>query len=298
MARNFDIGTLRSFITVVELAGVTRAANKLHLTQSTVSMQLKRLEELVGLSLLTRNYSGMCTTPDGEHFLSYARRLVELNDEALGRLPQRAEGGVVRFGVSPDIVEPHVRRILKQFVQAYPRVSVRLFCKHSVKLLERFNAGKLDVIITTEKSSSTACTVLLERDLVWTGAIDGKAWRLDPLPLTFTRICMFRKTSIAALDSAGMAWEDAIDSGNNLESGAIACSADLGVRAGIQGFHVPGIEQVNDVDNRLPKLPRYFINLYQANTGTSNDVAIDAFTQLVKNAFVFEFEFEDDSKAD
>jgi len=196
MARNFDIGTLRSFITVVELAGVTRAANKLHLTQSTVSMQLKRLEELVGLSLLTRNYSGMCTTPDGEHFLSYARRLVELNDEALGRLPQRAEGGVVRFGVSPDIVEPHVRRILKQFVQAYPRVSVRLFCKHSVKLLERFNAGKLDVIITTEKSSSTACTVLLERDLVWTGAIDGKAWRLDPLPLTFTRICMFRKTSI------------------------------------------------------------------------------------------------------
>ena len=71
------------------MAGVTRAANKLHLTQSAVSMQLKRLEDLVGMPLLVRDTSGMRATTEGEQLLSYAKRLVELNDEALGRLLQR-----------------------------------------------------------------------------------------------------------------------------------------------------------------------------------------------------------------
>lgn len=289
MLRNFDIGTLRTFITVVEMAGVTRAANKLHLTQSAVSMQLKRLEEMVGASLLTRDHRGMCTTAEGEQFLSHARKLVEMNDSVLAHLPQRADGGEVRFGVSPDIVEPHVPAILKQFVQTYPRASVRLFCKHSAKLLERFKAGKLDVIITTELETGLDCKKLLERDLVWTGAIDGRAWRQDPLPLAFTHICVFKKPSIAALDAAGISWVDAIDSGNNLDSGAIACAADLGIRADIRGFKGCGMEEVNDADNRLPRLPAYFVNLYAAKqTGAANDKVIQEFAQLIESAFMLE----------
>lgn len=291
MIRNFDIGTLRAFIAVVEMAGVTRAANKLHLTQSAVSMQLKRLEEMVGLSLLTRDHRGMRTTADGEQFLSYARRLVDLNDQTLNGLPKRSDGGEVRFGVSPDIIEPHIPGILKQFVQAYPRASVRLFCKHSTRLLERFYAGKLDIIITTEPNSGSDCVKLLERDLVWTGAINGIAWREDPLPLTFTRICMFRKPTIAALDSAGISWVDAVDSGNNLVAEALACVADLGVKADIRGFKAPGMEEVNDVDNRLPGLPNYFINLYTARGADApNDKVIQDFAQLIETAFALEAE--------
>ncbi len=145
MLRNLDIATLRTFITVVETAGVTRTANKLHLTQSAVSMQLKRLEDVFGASLVKRNASGMYATAEGEQLLSYARKLVSLNDETVTRLLQHEEGGEIRFGVPQDIVEPHIPGILKQFVQTYPHASVRLFCKHSANLLERFNAGKLDV---------------------------------------------------------------------------------------------------------------------------------------------------------
>ena len=140
MPRNLDIGTLRTFIAVVELAGVTRAANKLHLTQSAVSMQLKRLEEVVGSPLLTRNSHGMCATTAGEQLLSYSRRLVELNDDALSSLSHGDDGGEVRFGVSHDIVEPHVADILRQFVQIYPQASVRLYCKHTANLIDRFRA--------------------------------------------------------------------------------------------------------------------------------------------------------------
>jgi len=273
------------------MAGVTRAANKLHLTQSAVSMQLKRLEDLVGMPLLVRDTSGMRATTEGEQLLSYAKRLVELNDEALGRLLQRNDGGEVRFGVPNDIVEPHIPQILKQFVQTYPRASVRLFCKHTAKLQERFRAGKLDVIITTELDTGTGCRQLLERDLVWTGASHGRAWRQDPLPLAFTRICVFRKPAIAALDAAGISWVDAVDSGNNYDSGAVACAADLGIRADIRGFKARGMAEVDDTENRLPKLPTYFVNLYTAESvGGANDKVIQEFARLIEDAFADELE--------
>ncbi|OED37772.1 hypothetical protein AB833_22340 [Chromatiales bacterium (ex Bugula neritina AB1)] len=286
MPRNLDVATLRTFVTVVEMARVTRAANKLHLTQSAVSMQLKRLEDMIGVTLLKRNSRGMYATSAGEQLLSYARRIIELNDETLGLLLPRDDGGEVRFGVSPDIVEPHVPNILKQFVQTYPRASVRLFCKHSAKLLDRFRAGKLDVIITTELESGVECRKLLERDLVWTGAVHGRAWRQDPLPLAFTRICMFRKPAIAALDAAGISWVSAVDSGNNFDSGAIACSADLGIRADIRGFRAQGMAEVADTENRLPRLPAYFVNLYKnERVGAANDKVIQEFARLIEHAF-------------
>ncbi len=293
MPRNLDIGTLRTFITVVEMAGVTKAANKLHLTQSAVSMQLKRLEETLGISLVKRDSRGMHATAEGEQLLDNARKLVALNDETLTSLLRRDDGGEVRFGVSNDIVEPHVPGILKQFVQTYPRASVRLFCKHSAKLLDRFRAGKLDVIITTELETSPGGKKLLERDLVWTGAIHGRAWRQEPLPLAFTRICMFRKPAIAALEAAGISWVNAVDSGNNFDSGAIACAADLGIRADIRGFKAPGMAEVIDTDNRLPRLPTYFVNLYAAQrVGAANDKVIQEFTRLIENAFTVELEQE------
>lgn len=287
MIRNLDIGTLRTFIAVVETRGVTRASIKLHMTQSAVSMQLKRLEDTVGRDLLTRNSVGMLPTPEGEQLLSYARRLVRINDEAVGRLLQREEGGEVRFGVPPDVVEPHIPGILKRFVQSHPKVSVRLFCKHSAELLERFRLSKLDVIITTEQHTSSACRTLLQRDLVWTGAVQGRAWQQDPLPLAFTRKSMFKTSAIAALDAANISWVNSLDSGNNSDSATIACNADLGVRADIKGFKVPGLQEVDDRDGRLPKLPSFFINMYVADAdNATNSAAIQELAKLIEGDFM------------
>lgn len=283
MLRNLDIGTLRTLITVVDTAGVTKAANKLHLTQSTVSMQLKRLEETLGMPLVTRQGRSMCATEQGDQLLSYARKLVAMNDEAVDRLINSESGGELRFGVPYDIVEPHIPVILKKFVHGFPRVSVSLNADNTLPLIDEFSAGNLDIILTTELDTGVGGTVLLERDLVWTGAIGGRAWLQEPLPLAFTENCMFRKPAITALDKAGITWINSVGTGRNFDSGSIACAADLGVRADIKGFRAPGMEPIADATGRLPELPRYRVNMYVAD-GPNREMA-DVFSRLIRKAF-------------
>ena len=122
MPRNLDLTALRSFTAVADAGGVTRAAAQLNLTQSAVSMQLKRLEESLGLPLLDRSARTIALTAQGEQLLAYARRLLALNDEAWGRLTHPAFEGVLDFGVPHDIIYPHVPGVLRHFSAEYPRV--------------------------------------------------------------------------------------------------------------------------------------------------------------------------------
>ena len=123
--RNLDVTTLRSFVAVAESGGVTRAAGFLHLTQSAVSMQLKRLEELLGLELLDRSGRTIALTASGEQLLVYARRMVALNDEVITRLTDQAYEGQITLGVPHDIVYPVIPQVLRQFNAAFPRVKVQ-----------------------------------------------------------------------------------------------------------------------------------------------------------------------------
>jgi DNA-binding transcriptional LysR family regulator len=106
--RNLDITTLRSFVAVADSGGVTRAAGFLHLTQSAVSMQLKRLEELLGLELLDRSGRTIALTASGEQVVAYARRMIALNDEMIARLTDQSHEGVISLGVPHDIVYPAI----------------------------------------------------------------------------------------------------------------------------------------------------------------------------------------------
>ena len=122
MLRNLDLTALRSFTAVADAGGVTKAAAQLNLTQSAVSMQLKRLEESLGLPLLDRSARTIALTAQGEQLLGYARRLLALNDEAWGRLTHPAFEGAIDVGAPHDIIYPQVPRVLQRFVAEYPRV--------------------------------------------------------------------------------------------------------------------------------------------------------------------------------
>ena len=106
--QNLDIAALRSFVTVAKLGGVTRAAERLNLTQSAVSMQLKRLEAALNHQLLAREGRGIGLTRKGEQLLGYGRRMVHLNDEAWDRMMHAEFHGRVNFFVPKDIVRPYV----------------------------------------------------------------------------------------------------------------------------------------------------------------------------------------------
>ena len=160
MARTLDLAALRSFLAIVEHGGVTRAAKRLNLTQSAVSMQLKRLEDGLGHILLERARKGMTPTAAGEQLASYARRMLELNDEALARLTEPSYQGDLILGAPHDVVYPHVPEVLRLFARAYPRVRIALHSSYTQQLKEQLKRGEIDVILTTETHPDAGAEVL------------------------------------------------------------------------------------------------------------------------------------------
>lgn len=260
MPRSFDIAALRSFVAIAETGGVTRAASRLHLTQSAVSMQLKRLEELVGQPLLERSRKGMTPTASGEQLLDYARRILELNDEAWARMTGEAFEGDLVLGVPHDVVYPHVPEILRHFARAFPRVRVSLMSSYTRRLKEDFARGEADVIITTETRAEGGAQVLQRSPLVWIGAPGGQAWRQRPLPLAFETGCIFRPWVQKALEAAGIAWTMAVTS-LSIRTVEASVAADFAVHAGIEDMLPPLLERI-DHGGALPDLPEIEVALY------------------------------------
>lgn len=263
MARNLDITTLRSFVAVADYGGVTRAAGFLHLTQSAVSMQLKRLEELLGLDLLDRSGRTIALTPSGEQLLGYARRMVALNDEVIGRLTDQAFEGEVVLGVPHDVVYPVIPQVLKRFNTLFPRVNVNLVTSNTRDLKAGFAKGTFDLILTTETGAGEGGETIHEMPLRWVGAPDGSAWRQRPLRLGFCRACIFRAVSTAALDESGIEWDMAVDSESDRTVEA-TISADLAVGVLLEGT-IPEHQEAVDHGGALPELPIQHINLYGAD---------------------------------
>ncbi|WP_050927596.1 LysR family transcriptional regulator [Aestuariivita boseongensis] len=232
--RNLDITTLRSFVAVADSGGVTRAAGFLHLTQSAVSMQLKRLEESLNLELLDRSGRGVTLTAAGEQLLGYARRILELNDEAWGRLTAKEYEGEITLGVPHDIIYPAIPQVLRRFATDFPRMQVKLISSPTRALREMFGRGQCDVIITTEDQAGPGGEVLVRLPLVWIGATDGTAWKRDPLPVAFCSNCIFRPDVLRRLDGADMPWEMVVESDIDNAVEAVV-SADLAVTAVIKG---------------------------------------------------------------
>jgi len=152
--RNLDISALRSFVMIAELGGVTRAAERLNLTQSAVSMQLKRLEAAFDQPLVSRQGRGVSLTEEGEQLLAYGRRMVRLNDETWNRMMHEAFQGRVTFGVPEDIVRPYVTGILRDFVGAFPRARINLVSSITRLLISEFAENKIDIMLTTEPVQS------------------------------------------------------------------------------------------------------------------------------------------------
>ncbi len=279
--RNLDITTLRSFVAVAESGGVTRAAGFLHLTQSAVSMQLKRLEEILALALFDRSGRTIALTASGEQLLVYARRMVALNDEVITRLTDQAYEGEITLGVPHDIVYPAIPRVLKQFHTAFPRVKVQLESSYTKRLKVEFTKGACDIILTTETGMDAGGEELCVKPLCWIGAPGGSAWRQRPLKLAFGRQCTFRPRVVERLDDAQIPWDVVVETESDRTIEATV-AADLAVHTMIEGTEPPHLDRI-DHGGTLPDLPVHRINLYGA-TSTRNEVH-DAMVSLLRRAF-------------
>jgi DNA-binding transcriptional LysR family regulator len=281
MPRNLDLTALRSFAAVADAGGVTRAATQLNLTQSAVSMQLKRLEESLGLSLLDRSARTIALTAQGEQLLGYARRLLAHNDETWGRLTHPAFEGAIDFGVPHDIIYPRVPQVLQRFAAEYPRVKLRLHSLYTSGLKELFARGEMDLILTTEFGTGPGGEMLAEQQLVWTGAPGGQAWRLRPLRFASCANCVFKRPALEALDAAGIPWEYTVES---ISPAAIDASvaADLAVSVQMETGVPSRCEPIRH-GGALPPLPEHRINMY-VTTGPRAELAL-RLAALVRQAY-------------
>ena len=282
MIRNLDMTSLRSFVAIADAGGVTRAAGFLNLTQSAVSMQIKRLEDVLGTQVLDRSSRKVGLTADGEQLLGYARRMLALNDEVFARLTQVQHEGEVILGVPHDIVYPVIPQVLRRFAKEYPKMKVTLLSSFTRVLQAQFSRGECDVILTTEETIEPGGETLVELPLVWVGAMGGTAWRGRPLRLAFAYNCFFRQGVQAALDARGIAWEMAVESedGRAIEA---AVAADLAVHAVLAGSEPQYVECINH-GGALPELLKMKVNMYVADPVHSEAVRVLA--QMIKQAYL------------
>ncbi len=281
MPRNLDLSALRSFVTVAEVGGVTRAAGYLNLTQSAVSMQIKRLEDSLGMPLFLRAARKLALSPDGEQLLSYGRRMLALNDEAMSLLSATCCQGEIRLGVPHDVVYPSIPGILKRMAQAYPKVRIHLVSSFTLLMKQDYARGAFDLMLTTEETPDPEAEVLSTRGLVWVGAVDGHAWQRRPLRLGFKDTCIFRPRAQAALEAAGILWEMATG-GESEQAVEATVAADLAVSVRMLGSIPEGMVPIAG-ENQLPPVGEMKLALYRANR--RRDEAMDLLVQELRCAY-------------
>lgn len=275
--RNLDIATLRALQAVAEYGAVTRAAEALSLTQSALSMQIKRLEDLFGRPLLEKRGRGVVLSDFAQELLTESRKLVAQNDAVVARFTGTKPTGLLRLGITSDWLFAHVPKVIREFRQNNPHIDVKISDGRSADLKQKFRQGVLDVILTTEFDCPPGAQHLLKADLAWMGAVGGTAWQQRPLPMGNSALCAYFPIGCAALEAAGIEWEQAPGLGE-CESNLILTVADLGVNIYPRGAVLAGIEVI-DHGGALPPLPPTWLNLYVSD-GPARDAGAEFASQL------------------
>lgn len=201
---SFDLDALRSFVAVVELEGFTAAANALAKTQSTVSHQIKKLEEQLGQTLLERTTRHIGLTPAGETFFQDARALLQLAERTEARFHASQISGEVRLGAPEEIACSLLPDVLVEFRREKPKIRIAVTVGVSGDLRRAVEAGSLDLAII--KQSPAPADALVIQPLCWAGwpSLAAK----DPIPVAFfPEPCEFRSRALEALQKSGRDFE-------------------------------------------------------------------------------------------
>jgi DNA-binding transcriptional LysR family regulator len=259
--RNFDMDVLRSLAALADQGTLAQAATRVGRTQAALSLQMRRLEDQAGKSLFHRESRRLELTDAGEVLLSYARRILALNDEAQHALRGSRLSGEVRFGASQDFGESWLPPVLAQFRNAHPSVGLEIRVDGGTKLVAAVEAGELDVALALGLGDRGNAICIGQLPLVWIAHRDFQWDRADVLPLAlFTSPCRFRNKGIAALDAAGLPWSIALTS-PSLYGVWAAVNAGLGVTVRTPEGLLPELEVV---DRRLglPNLGTVDVSLH------------------------------------
>ena len=246
---------------------LTRAGERLRLSQPTISLQLKRLEDALGCRLIERTPRSFRLTGEGEMLLGYARRILSLSEEIVARLTEPMVAGLVRLGTPEDFATTHLAGVLAAFTRAHPKVALEVTTDLTLNLIDRFQAGEFDLVLIKREPLGPSDGVRVWREpLVWTCGVEqakdfGEVGRELPLVVS-PHPCVYRKRAMQALDDAGRPWRVAYTS-TSLAGAQAAVRAGLGVTVLPAGM-VPADFAVLERKAGLPPLPEAEIALLTA----------------------------------
>lgn len=260
----FDFDLLRTFVAVVDNAGFTRAGERVGRTQSTVSLQIKKLEGNLGRRVFERDGRDLRLTPDGELLLPYARQLLQLADEARSRLLEAEVEGVVRLGTPEDFATVYLPDVLARFARTHPRVTLDVTCNFSFDLLEGFAKGEYDLALVKREPQGPAGGLSVWRDvLVWVGGPRLELAPGEPVPLALAPVPdLYRKRALASLQAVSREWRIIYTSPSS-EGLQAAVRAGLAVTV-LSRDMVPDGLVILGPEHGLPDLPDTEIALYRA----------------------------------
>lgn len=293
---NLDMDALRSFVVGMDAGSFARAAERLGRSTSAVSAQLKKLEEQAGTPLLRKSGRGLTLTDGGEALMSYARRLLALNDEAVSAVSGLELEGWVRLGLQEDFGETILPQVLGRFARAHPKVRIEGRIGRNDELKEKIASGQLDLALAWDDGAENIrAQPIAALPLHWLGPAeaDGLRYAADGAPVPLVALeapCILRTLACEQLDRHGLSWRLAFVS-PSLGGLWAATSAGLGV-AVRTSFGIPSsVKPLDPASTGLPELPALKLALLRAkkDIGPTGEHLAAIMTEALREALPAEW---------
>jgi DNA-binding transcriptional LysR family regulator len=254
LGRYLDLDLLRTFTMIAETRALNRAADRVGRSQAAISMQVKRLEEIVNQPLLKRTGRGVLLTGHGERLLLHAQKILRAHDEALAELSGAGLSGTIRFGCPDDYAVVFLPLLLRDFASQHPQVLVEVYCAPTPRLLERLENHTLDIAMISLPGNTIEEAIIRREPLVWVGAKGGDAAQMEPLQLALSDPdTLDHIAAISELDNAGRQYRLAYAS--HSVSGLTAVVRSGQAIAVLTQTAVPNDLQILPAESGLPQLP-------------------------------------------
>lgn len=266
-----DADQLKTLVAIADKGSFTRAADDVNKTQAAVSMQMRRLEETAGRRLFAKSGRQNKLTPDGEHLLDYARRIIHLNNEAMSILNEPELAGFVRIGTPDDYAERFLPPIFAGFSRTHPLVEVEVTCESSSRLMKKTSQGKIDLAIATHKDCGSHGEVIRRERLCWVTSPRHKVEMKETLPLAMgAASCSWRADATHALDQIKRPHRILYSSPS---AAALIAAVQSGLAISVlpESAVRPGMRRLGE-DEGFPELPFCDIALLRAPGKTSSSV--------------------------
>lgn len=257
---DLDIDMLRCFMEVAKTGSFTKAGNNIGLTQSGVSVKIRRLEERLSTQIFNRTSKSLSLTIEGDILLDYAGRILSVHNEAVSRLTKPKASGKLRIGLIDYFLPELLPNLLSKFRKQYPNIHLEVRTDVGINLIPQFEKGELDLVVTGKDSYQGSCRVLTQEPLIWVIGKDTEVSLQDVLHLVLLPSpCSFRKIATEGLEKANRKWE-VLFTGTSIANIQAAVQAGMGLSILPKGALKQGLRKAPS-HLELPELPMYSIAL-------------------------------------